>query len=95
MRPIETVPGINGGRGIKENDEDVNSTMIYCKNFGKCHNTPSIIIFFKGQKKKQFNSLTLLTSLLGRGLAGFHCLFTHVSFFVPWEPQSNCCRSYF
>jgi hypothetical protein len=37
MRPVETVPGMGGG-GIKENDGGVNSTMIYCKNFGKYHN---------------------------------------------------------
>jgi hypothetical protein len=29
---------MNGGEGIKENDGGVNPTMIYCKNFGKCHN---------------------------------------------------------
>jgi hypothetical protein len=34
MRQIETVPGMEG-RGIKENDEGVNSTMIYCKNYCK------------------------------------------------------------
>jgi hypothetical protein len=39
MSPIETIPGI-GGRRIKENYGGVNSTMIYCKNFGKCHNVP-------------------------------------------------------
>jgi hypothetical protein len=26
--------------GIKENDEGVNLTLIYCKNFYKCHNVP-------------------------------------------------------
>jgi hypothetical protein len=36
MKPIETIPGI-GGRRIKENDGGVNPTMIYCKNFCKCH----------------------------------------------------------
>jgi hypothetical protein len=39
MRPAETVPGM-GRRGIKENGGGVNSTMIYCKNFCKCHNAP-------------------------------------------------------
>jgi hypothetical protein len=40
MRPIETIPGIGRGgqRRIKKNDGWVNSTMIYCKNFCKCHN---------------------------------------------------------
>jgi hypothetical protein len=34
MRPTETIPGMTGGRIKKER---VNSTMIYCKNFCKCH----------------------------------------------------------
>jgi hypothetical protein len=38
MRPVET--SRNGEREIKENDGEVNSAMIYCKNFGKCHNVP-------------------------------------------------------
>jgi hypothetical protein len=41
MRPVETIPGMVGG-GIKENDGAVNSTMIYCKNFCKCHNVPPV-----------------------------------------------------
>jgi hypothetical protein len=41
MRPVETVPGMGGGE-IKENDGGVSSTMIYCKNFGKCHNVPPL-----------------------------------------------------
>jgi hypothetical protein len=40
MIPVETIPGM-GERGIKENDGGVNSSMIYCKNFCKCHNVPS------------------------------------------------------
>jgi hypothetical protein len=43
MIPIETtIPGMKGG-GIKESSgvEMVNSAMIYCKNFCKCHNVPS------------------------------------------------------
>jgi hypothetical protein len=28
MRPVETIPGMGGGK-IKENDEGVNSSMIY------------------------------------------------------------------
>jgi L-lactate utilization protein LutB len=42
MRPVETIPGIVG-RGIKENDGGVSSTMtylIYSKNCCKCHNVP-------------------------------------------------------
>jgi hypothetical protein len=30
------------GGVIKENDGGVNSTMIYSKNFGKCHNVPPV-----------------------------------------------------
>jgi hypothetical protein len=40
MRPVETIPGM--GERIKENDGGVNSTMIYCKNFCKCHNAPPV-----------------------------------------------------
>jgi hypothetical protein len=43
MIPVETVPGIGGG-GIKENGGGGEFSMIYlmyCKNFGKCHNTPT------------------------------------------------------
>jgi hypothetical protein len=38
-RPVETIPGM-GVRGIKENERRVEFNMIYCKNFGKCHNVP-------------------------------------------------------
>jgi hypothetical protein len=41
MRPVETLLG-RQGRLNKENDGIVNSTIIYCKNFGKCHNVPPI-----------------------------------------------------
>jgi hypothetical protein len=40
MRPIETIPGMGGVR-IKENNVGMNSTVICCKNFGKCHNIPA------------------------------------------------------
>jgi hypothetical protein len=42
MRPVETVPGMEGGE-IKDNGGGVNSSiiyLIYCKNFCKCHNVP-------------------------------------------------------
>jgi hypothetical protein len=40
MRPNETVPGMGAGeRGMMVG---VNSTMIYCKNFGKCHDVPLV-----------------------------------------------------
>jgi hypothetical protein len=40
MRLVETIPGM-GRRGINKDDVGSNSTMIYCKNFCKCHNVPS------------------------------------------------------
>jgi hypothetical protein len=48
MRSTETIPGMEGG-GLDENNEGVNSTMTYCKNFGKCHYVigPSTTIIFK------------------------------------------------
>jgi hypothetical protein len=40
MRPVETISGTGDG-GIKENNgEGMNSTMIYYKNFCKCHHVP-------------------------------------------------------
>jgi hypothetical protein len=42
MRPVETIPGMGGGR-IQENDGRGELSMIYltyCKNFYKCHNVP-------------------------------------------------------
>jgi hypothetical protein len=38
MIPVETIPGTGKGRTM----EGVNSTMIYCKNFGKCHNVSPV-----------------------------------------------------
>jgi hypothetical protein len=38
MKPVETIPGM--GWRTKENDGVVNSTMIFYKNFYKCHNVP-------------------------------------------------------
>jgi hypothetical protein len=40
MRPGETIPGMR--RGATGMMEGVNSTMIYCKNFYKCHNVSSV-----------------------------------------------------
>jgi hypothetical protein len=37
MRPVETIPGIGEG-GLRRMMEGMNSTMIYCKIFGECHN---------------------------------------------------------
>jgi hypothetical protein len=37
----ESSPGM-GGKRIKGNDAGVNSTMIYCKNFCKCHNVAPV-----------------------------------------------------
>jgi hypothetical protein len=39
MRPVEAVPG-KGEGGKRRTMEGVNSTMIYCKHFCKCHNVP-------------------------------------------------------
>jgi hypothetical protein len=41
MTPVETTPGIGGGK-VKESDTGVNSTVIYCKIFCKCHNVPPV-----------------------------------------------------
>jgi hypothetical protein len=38
MRPVETSPGM--GEGLKESDGGVNSTMIHCENFYRCHKVP-------------------------------------------------------
>jgi hypothetical protein len=35
IRHAETIPGM--GAGVKRMMEEVNSTTIYCKSFGKCH----------------------------------------------------------
>jgi hypothetical protein len=43
MRSVETILEIGGG-GMKENDGGVNSTMIFYKNFYKCHNVSQYII---------------------------------------------------
>jgi hypothetical protein len=53
MRPVETIAGIGEG-GIKENDVGgMNSTMIYCKNFGNCHNVHPVQQLKKTPKKKK------------------------------------------
>jgi hypothetical protein len=41
IRPIETIPGI-GIKAVKENDGGMNSTVMYCRNFCKCHNVPPV-----------------------------------------------------
>jgi hypothetical protein len=38
---METIPGMAEGV-IRENDGGVNSTIIYYKNFCKCHNLPQV-----------------------------------------------------
>jgi hypothetical protein len=40
MRLVETKEWRGGG--IKEMKEGVHSTMIYCKNFSKCHNVSPV-----------------------------------------------------
>jgi hypothetical protein len=39
MKPVET---LQWWGDIKENDGGVNSTMMCCKNFCKCHNIPPV-----------------------------------------------------
>jgi hypothetical protein len=41
MRPVEIIPGMGRG-GLKRMMEEVNSSIIYCKNFCKCHNVPPV-----------------------------------------------------
>jgi hypothetical protein len=41
MRPVETIPEM-GARGKRRVMEEVNSSMIYCKNFCKCHNVLTV-----------------------------------------------------
>jgi hypothetical protein len=41
MRPVESIPGMQEG-GIKENVGGVNLSIIYCKNFCKCHIVPPV-----------------------------------------------------
>jgi hypothetical protein len=52
MRPVETLPEMGGGR-IKENGGGVNSTIICCKNFCKCHSAPQYKNIIKILKKKR------------------------------------------
>jgi hypothetical protein len=42
MRPVETTPVMEGKRGLMRMMEEVNSTMIFCKNFCKGHNVPPV-----------------------------------------------------
>jgi hypothetical protein len=42
MRPVETIPGIEGGK-ITKNDGGVNLAKIYCKHFCKCHSVPPVL----------------------------------------------------
>jgi hypothetical protein len=62
MRPIETIPGGAGGRGVggfEENDGGVNSTMICCcKNLCKCHNVPPIQQSYDNNNNKNLSSKT-------------------------------------
>jgi hypothetical protein len=41
MKPVETILRM-GDVEIKENDVGVNSTMIYCERFCKCHNVSPV-----------------------------------------------------
>jgi hypothetical protein len=37
VRSVKTIPGMRRGK-VKEHNGEVKLTMIYCKNFYKCHN---------------------------------------------------------
>jgi hypothetical protein len=41
------------GKGVKENGRGVNSSMIYCKNFYKCHSVPPPSTTIKNKRKKK------------------------------------------
>jgi hypothetical protein len=41
MRLVAAFPGMGQG-GIKENDGGVNSILVHCKNFCKCHSVPPV-----------------------------------------------------
>jgi hypothetical protein len=41
MRPVETIPGM-WEDGERRRMEGVDSTMIDCKNFCKCHSAPQV-----------------------------------------------------
>jgi hypothetical protein len=56
----------NGVGGIKKNDDGVNLTMIYCKNFGKCHNYPQYNNNKIKKKKKTLGSGVTLSLCLTR-----------------------------
>jgi hypothetical protein len=51
---VEIIPGSRGGR-IKENGRGGEFSMIYCKNFCKCHNVcpPSTTVIKNKQTKNQ------------------------------------------
>jgi hypothetical protein len=42
MQPVETIPGIWGWEIKERMMEEVNSTMMYWKNFCKCHSVPPL-----------------------------------------------------
>jgi hypothetical protein len=42
MRPVETIPGMGVLGELSRMMEGVNPTMIYPKNFCRCHNVPPV-----------------------------------------------------
>jgi hypothetical protein len=60
MRPVETIPGM-GEEGKREWWRGVNSIMIYCKNFCKCHNVPSLSTTIKINFKKKVGVAVLIS----------------------------------
>jgi hypothetical protein len=61
MRCVETIPGM-GGWGDKGELWGVNSAMIYCKNFRKCHNVP--LVPQQNNKKEIKKRKELFTKIL-------------------------------
>jgi hypothetical protein len=52
IKPVKTTLGMEWGWGIKDNNvEEVNSSMIYCKNICKCHNVHSPSTTIKKENK--------------------------------------------
>jgi hypothetical protein len=72
---VETIPGI-GGRGIKEEVEGLNSSLMYlihCEILCKCHNVP---IQHNNKEKIKVHLISILMLLLI-----FYFTFDYITFF--------------
>jgi hypothetical protein len=56
MRRVETIPGMGGRQ--RRMMEEVNSAMMYYKNFCKCHNVPQYNNNMKIKKRQQMDWTT-------------------------------------